>query len=721
MITSNLFGDDENDDYARRKERSRKQQAEQARKGRDVGPLPAPVDVTRRNNTRNNLRLFLETYLHETFNLEWSEDHLRVIAKLETVVLEGGQFALAMPRGQGKTSLVVGATLWAALGGHRRFIVAVGATKPLAEGMLDSIKSAIETNDVLAGDFPEAAVPVRKLDGINNRSAGQLLDGKRTRIKWTGSRLVFASVDGAASSGVVVHAAGLTGSLRGLQMTLPDGSTIRPDLVLPDDPQTDESARRPAQTATRLKIIEQTIMGLAGPDKTIAVICPCTVIAPDDLADQLLNRQTHLEWLGERTKLLYQLPTRLDLWDRYRELRADSMREFEDARLAAEFYAANRADMDAGAVPSWPARFKPGQLSAIQFAMDLRAANEEVFLAEYQNDPKVNEESGIETLKAAQLLERCNGVPRGVVPDWATRLTAYVDVQQDVLLWMVAAWGDDLTGAVIDYGSWPDQGRRYFTLRDLAKTMRGETGENTVEAALDRGLQSLVSQLLEYGGSPRLAPAAHKSGERGEPTALAAGGRRIDWIGIDANWQISTELVYQTARTFGAGRVMPCHGRFVGAASLPMTMWRKVVGEREGHFYRVCGAGGSSGTRAGRHLAIDINSWKSIVCKRCKAEPNKPGSITWFGDRARSHELLCDQLSAEFAVKVSGRGRRVDEWKNRPGRDNHWWDCLVGCAVGASYLGATIPGQVAKREKRRINFAELQKQAKAGELGTGNR
>jgi hypothetical protein len=34
----------------------------------------------------------------------------------------------------------------------------------------------------------------------------------------------------------------------------------------------------------------------------------------------------------------------------------------------------------------------------------------------------------------------------------------------------------------------------------------------------------------------------------------------------------------------------------------------------------------------------------------------------------------------------------VDEWKLRPERhDNHWLDCLAGCAVAASIQGAALP------------------------------
>jgi hypothetical protein len=54
---------------------------------------------------RSDFRTFCERYFPQTFRLAWSDDHLRVIGRIENAVLEGGLFAMAMPRGSGKTSL----------------------------------------------------------------------------------------------------------------------------------------------------------------------------------------------------------------------------------------------------------------------------------------------------------------------------------------------------------------------------------------------------------------------------------------------------------------------------------------------------------------------------------------------------------------------------------------------------------------------------------------
>ena len=150
--------------------------------------------------------------------------------------------------------------------------------------------------------------------------------------------------------------------------------------------------------------------------------------------------------------------------------------------------------------------------------------------------------------------------------------------------------------------------------------------------------------------------------------------------------------------------MMPFHGRFVGAASLPMANWKRKPSERPGHFWRT-----SMTSERVRVVTVDINTWKSLCLVRLREPPESGRGVTWYGDKPYQHEMLCDQLSAEFGVVVSGRGRRVTEWKNRPGRDNHLWDCLIGCAVGASVVGMEIPGQAKPKQVKRMTAADIAK------------
>ena len=87
--------------------------------------------------------------------MAWSPDHLKVIAKIEQAVLDGGLFAMAMPRGSGKTTICECACIWAVLYGHREFVCLIGSDEGHASDMLDSIKTELEANDLLLEDFEE--------------------------------------------------------------------------------------------------------------------------------------------------------------------------------------------------------------------------------------------------------------------------------------------------------------------------------------------------------------------------------------------------------------------------------------------------------------------------------------------------------------------------------------------------------------------------------------
>src|SRR5262249_36539579 len=150
------------------------------------------------------------------------------------------------------------------------------------------------------------------------------------------------TVPGKPSSGAVIQVGGMEGAIRGLNVPGPDGQPLRPDLVILDDVQTRESARSPVQTAEREAVIVGDVLGLAGPETTIAAVMLATVIYPGDLSDKFLSGEHHPEWRGVRTKMLEAFPERLDLWDEYAEVRRESFRSGDEGKRANEFYAAHR-------------------------------------------------------------------------------------------------------------------------------------------------------------------------------------------------------------------------------------------------------------------------------------------------------------------------------------------------------------------------------------------
>ncbi|MCS6921494.1 MAG: phage terminase large subunit family protein [Elioraea sp.] len=681
------------DPYAVVKERSRARNLALSLAGRDIGELPEVVNRERKERAASDFRFFCDSYFPLTFSLPWSDDHLKVIARIEQAVLRGGLFAMAMPRGSGKSSISECACIWAVLYGHREFVCLIGSDEGHAMDMLDAIKMELDGNDLLLEDFPEVVYPIHCLDGIANRCNGQLYKGERTHIGWTAREVVLPTIPGSRASGAIIKVAGITGRIRGMKYKRADGKTVRPSLVVLDDPQTDESARSLSQCATRESILAGAVLGLAGPGRKISGIMPCTVIRPGDMADNILSRDKHPEWNGERTKMVYSFPTDEKLWHRYAEIRAESLREGRDGVEATEFYRANREAMDTGSRVAWPARFNHDELSAIQHAMNLRLQDEAAFFAEYQNEPLLEEVAGDDELSADLIAGKFNRRGRGEVPLACGRLTAFIDVQGSLLFWVVCGWEDDFTGYVLDYGEWPDQRRAYFTLREANPTLAIATGAAGIEGAIYQGLEKLTAVLLA------------RDWPRDDGAVL-----RIERCLIDANWGTCTDVVYQFCRESAhASVVMPCHGRFVGASSQPFSEYKRRPGDRVGHHWRIPNV---QGKRAVRHVLFDTNFWKSFVQARLAVVLGDRGCLSLFGDRAETHRLFADHLTAEYRVKTEGRGRTVDEWKMRPERsDNHWLDGVVGCAVAASMQGCSLPGTDVKPapKRERVSFAELQK------------
>lgn len=688
--------------YEAIKEAARARNAALSQAGRDIGELPPVIYPERKESACNDFRFFCESYFDQTFHLAWSPDHLKVISKIEHAVLHGGLFAMAMPRGSGKTSLAECACLWAVLYGHRDFVCLIGSDEGHALDMLDSLKTELDGNDLLLEDFPEVCFPISKLEGIAHRANGQLCQGKRTHIGWTAREIVLPTIPCSSASGAIVKVAGITGRIRGMKYKRPDGRTVRPSLVVLDDPQTDESARSPSQCANRESILAGAVLGLAGPGKKISGIMPCTVIRPDDMADRILDRDKHPQWQGERTKMVYSFPANEKLWERYTEILADSLRGDHGIKKATEFYIENRDVMDEGARIAWPERYNHDEASAIQHAMNLKLQDEAAFWAEYQNEPLPAEMVGEEMLTPDQIAAKTNNHSRGAVPIGASHLTMFIDVQQKLLFYVVVAWEDDFSGYVIDYGEYPDQKRPYFTLRDARRTLAMVSKGAGLEGSIYAGLEALTGEIL--GREWLREDGAHL---------------KIDRCLIDANWGSSTDVVYQFCRQSAHAAVtIPSHGRFVGASSLPFSEYKRKRGDRVGHNWRIPNV---SGRRAVRHVVYDTNYWKSFVHARLAVAMGDKGCLSLFGRRTimakdassnTDHRLFAEHLCAEYRVQTQGRGRTVDEWKVKPEQfDNHWLDCLVGCAAAASMQGVVLPGTDDKGavQRERVKLSTIQK------------
>jgi hypothetical protein len=679
-----------NKKWTKIKEQSWQRRETLSRAGRDIAPLPKVVTPARKRVALKSFKIFCETYFPRVFCLPWSPDHLKVIAKIERAVLKGGLFAMAMPRGTGKSSLCEVVAIWALFRGSREFIALIGSDAGHARSMLESIKVEFETNDLLLEDFPEIVYPIRMLGGIYQRAGGQLYRKKSTWIGWSADEVVLPTMPRSKASGGIIRVAGIEARIRGMKFKRSDGRAVRPSLVILDDPQTDESARSPQQVKVRMAVLNGAILGLAGPGNKIAAVMPCTVIQPEDMAHQILDNELYPEWQGEKTRLVYSFPKNEKLWAEYAEIRASDLKSGGMGEPATEFYRENRGVMDEGAVIAWEDLKNPDELSALQHAMNLRLQRgERAFWSEYQNEPLKDEAGPQGLLSAGDILKKMNGLKRGEAPQGTAHLTAFIDIQAELLYWMVCAWEDKFTGAVIDYGTYPDQLGQEFVLSTATRTLSRELPSAGVEARIYHGLEKCAEMLFSKLGELKI-------------------GRCL----IDANWGQSTEVVYRfAAQSSFSALVTPSHGHYYGAASIPMRDYKKKPGDRLGVNWRVP----AHSPRKVRHVLFDSNYWKSFVYSRFGVPMGDPGCLSLYGRTPDVHSMLIGHLVSEYPIRTQGRGRIVDEWRSRPEQvDNHWFDCLVGCAVGASMSGVALFEPVkSERPKASIKLSELQKQRKA--------
>ena len=680
--------------------------------GQDIAPIPEVEDYERRKRCGESFRLFCETYFPKAFYRAWSDDHLRVIAKIEKAVHEGGLFAFAMPRGSGKTTLARMAALWAVLYGYRPFVCLIGAANDRAKELLHPIYKHVLENPLLVADFPEAVYPLRCLENSSKRQLQQHVRGRLTHVHWGQSKLVFPTIEGddlplglrengrevSPSCGSIITTTSLDANMRGQQHTRADGSIIRPSLVLLDDPQTRESARSAEQTKKRMELLNGDVLGMAGPGETISALLTCTKMYEGDLADTVLDREKSPEWDSECTRLVYAFPSNEKLWDEYTEVRRTRGRE-----AATKFYRRQKAAMDAGSKVAWPARFdtKSGEISAVQHAMNLRLkVGLEAFSAEYQNEPMLPQ-FGDQILTMDVVMAKTNGYKRGEVPPACTKLTMFIDVHDRLLYYAVCAWEETFTGYVLDYGTFPEQRRSTFTLADATLTLGRAFPGAGVAGAIHAGLEQLVSTYLvkEWSRSGSLM--------------------KIDRLLVDMGYKPG--IVADVKRKVGGSATMLSKGIGIRAGRKPIAEYVRKPGEVIGHYWYIPNV-----RRTGQfpHVLVDVNYWKRFVHEGLATAAGDRGCLSLFGPAARAsqsstggagkdgrmHELLAEHVTrSERWTDLTGPYGTVREWLMLPSRpDNHWFDCLVGCAAAASMCGVSLfrsatPKKV-KRNRKHVAY-----------------
>ena len=673
----------------RERERDRDRKAagrNAAREIADTCPECKDEDIAAR--IVDNLRFALVTLFPLRFNLDFGPDHEEFIADIERSIKDGEQLVIAMPRGSGKTSLLICAILWAIVTGRHKFAALIAATESAAKELLEQITTELETNDNLYAYFPKLIHPIRCLEQIHQRKL--LWNGEPVQQNWTKTRIVLPSIPGVLGASAIIKTAGLLGRIRGMNYQRPDGYNERPTLVLVDDPQTDASAVSAIENDKREGVICGTIPGLAGPGLTVSVLVAVTVKVKGDLADRMLDRTKHPEWHGKRKSLLISIPTDVDKWNQYAEIMRECQRNDEPITRATEFYLANQTAMDAGGKAAWPARFGRYEASAIQYAMGLKITNPASFASEYQNQPLVTEEQTRQT-DPDRVVLRTNKRARRVIPLEVETITIGADVQKNYLVFSVVGFAPDATPFEIDYGTYPEQPTNYFDRRTATRTIENQFPGKDPDAALWAALDGMITTLLG------------RDWQREDGSRMA-----IKKITIDVRYkgQLIKKYIKQSAHR---DILLPAMGVYIKPGTKEINEPKTAPGEISKHSFRLPPV---QPGQLVRMVSFDSAEYISKVHDALNTPLGSPGAMTLFEAAPHVHRCFVDQLCSEYSTTIEVNGRKKRNWALKPnGGDNDFLDATKLAFVGAYVVGVEpkygLPLKPVKKARQAPRYAAI--------------
>jgi phage terminase large subunit GpA-like protein len=308
--------------------------------------------------------------------------------------------------------------------------------------------------------------------------------------------------------------------------------------------------------------------------------------------------------------------------------------------------------------------------SRLEWAMRLMIENEESFWSEQQNKPRGVRKASV-FVDAVTIRNKLNGYERGIVPIEAQHLTAFIDVHDNLLYWVIVAWADDFTGYIIDYGTYPEQIKTYFSKENknnitLQKKYKGLKRLGCIRI----GVEELVKELLSR-----------------EFQVINKTTIYLERIMIDTGYEFRpVEMAMARIRS---PLVTPTKGFGIMARDKPMDEYPDRPGEVRGFHWLFTKIGDKRRYKA---LKIDTNFWKTDIHDSLGLSLGDRGGLSLWGLEPDVHQMFSEHLTSEDVVLVKARENEIYEWTQKnSGGDNHFFDCIVGCAVAASFIGIKKP------------------------------
>lgn len=291
----------------------------------------------------DGFQFFMETYLPHYVRGEHSLFHRHIFARVPQILASerGVRDLFVAPRGSSKsTHLSLGFALYCIILGKTKYTLEVCDVYAQAALLIEAIKAELTTNPRLSHDFPDAC----------------------------GEGRVWREGEIVTRTNIRVEGLGAGQKVRGRRH-----GPYRPDLMFFDDLENDEAVRSPDQRKKLETWITRAALKVGPPDGSMHVIWVGTVLHFDAV---LVRAAKSPVWNVTEFQAIVKWPDRMDLWELFEEAYQNDGDE-----AAKAFYAAHKAEMDAGAVVNWPG------VQSLLFLMLERAASHDAFQTEYQNKP----------------------------------------------------------------------------------------------------------------------------------------------------------------------------------------------------------------------------------------------------------------------------------------------------------------------------------------------
>jgi hypothetical protein len=282
---------------------------------------------------------------HYFTRLEPADFHLELDRVLHDLHRRRGQrLSLIAPRGGAKSTwCTLAYPLRCALERWEPYALILSESAPQAAEQLRHIRAELEQNPLLERAYAEAM-------------------GKGP--EWRGDRLRL-------KNGAVIEALGAGSKVRGRR-----NRSARPSLVIFDDVQSHADIRSAVRRETAWAWATRDVLP-AGDERT-NFLSVGSALHREAVAVRLGQLAG---WTGRTYPAIRSWPDRTDLWAEFERLATNVADDGREATARA-FYAARRAEMDAGAAVYWPGRFALADLMLKRAEVGAAA-----FESEYQGTP----------------------------------------------------------------------------------------------------------------------------------------------------------------------------------------------------------------------------------------------------------------------------------------------------------------------------------------------